>query len=137
MAAALAAEMFRREGFTLSVSSAGVSAYGGSAASKNAILAMEFEKIDLNNHKSQSAEKEILESHALVLTMTRAHLSRVKSICPTANAFTLGEFADSLLDIADPFGGNLDEYKTCAAQIKSLLEACVEKFRDFMIKFSI
>ena len=130
MAAALAKAMFEREGLDISVSSAGVSAYFGSDASKNAILAMNAENLDLTNHKSQEATAALLESSTLVLTMTRAHLSRVKAISPAAHAFTLGEFADSLLDISDPFGGNLEEYQTCAAQIKKLLEAAIEKFKQ-------
>jgi protein-tyrosine-phosphatase len=129
MAAALAAAMFEREGLQIAVGSAGVSAYGGSSASKNAVLAMELEKIDLSAHKSRAAIAELLENAALVLTMTRAHLSYVKTTCPAAKAFTLGEYAGSLLDISDPFGGNLEEYRNCAAQIKVLLESCMEKFR--------
>ncbi|MCL1845254.1 MAG: low molecular weight protein arginine phosphatase [Defluviitaleaceae bacterium] len=128
MAAALAAAIFEREGLEFAVSSAGVFASGGTGASKNAVLAMELEKIDLREHKSRAAAAEILQDAALVLTMTRTHLSHVKSACPAANAFTLGEFAGGFVDVADPFGGNLDEYKFCAAQIKKLLEQCVEKF---------
>lgn len=133
MAAALAAAIFAREGLSFSVSSAGVSASDGSSASRNAIRAMEFEKIDLSAHKSRAALAEFLETATLVLTMTRPHLSRVKVICPAANAFTLGEFASSYMEIADPFGGNLEEYRTCAAQIKKLLEAAVEKFREIAL----
>ena len=128
MAAALAAAIFAREGLDFSVSSCGVCA-GNSAANKNAILAMQAQKLDLASHKSQPATKELLESAALVLTMTRSHLSQVKAICPTAAAFTLGEFSETLADVLDPFGGNLDEYLSCAAQIKKLLEASLEKFR--------
>jgi protein-tyrosine-phosphatase len=130
MAAALAASMFARENINVAVSSAGVSAFAGSSASKNAILAMELEKLDLTAHKSQSVLPELLENTALVLPMTRTHLSHVKAACPKANAYTLGEFAGSLMDISDPFGGNLDEYKTCAAQIKKLLEACLDRFKE-------
>ena len=129
MAAALAAAMFEREGIKLAVGSCGIAAGGGSSASKNAVLAMEHEKIDLSGHLSRAAAVDLLENAALVLTMTRVHLSHVKVACPAAKAFTLGEFAGSLMDIADPFGGNLEEYRTCAAQIKKLLENCVTKFR--------
>ncbi|MCL2225334.1 MAG: low molecular weight protein arginine phosphatase [Defluviitaleaceae bacterium] len=130
MAAALAAAMFKREGLEISVSSAGVSAYGNSSASKNAVAAMELEMLDLSAHRSQLAAAELLQNAALVLTMTRAHLSHVKIACPAAKAFTLGEFAGSTSEVSDPFGGNLDEYRTCAAQIKQLLEDCLEKFRE-------
>jgi protein-tyrosine-phosphatase len=129
MAAALATALFAREKLGISVASAGTNAYDGSCASDNAVLAMEFEKLDLKNHKSQAAALELLQNSALVLTMTRSHLSHVKRIFPEANAFTLGEFAGSAADVCDPFGGDLDEYKNCAAQIKDLLEACLEKFK--------
>ena len=129
MAAALAAEMFKREGLSISVSSAGVYASNGASASKNAILAMESEKIDIRSHKSQAALVEILENTELILTMTRAHLNHVKTICPSANVFTLAEYAEceNFSDISDPFGGSLEEYKSCASQIKKMLETCLKK----------
>ena len=130
MAAALATAMFAREGLNISVSSCGVSVFGSSSASKNAVAAMKPEQIDLSAHKSRQAAAEILGNAALVLTMTRTHLSHVKNFCPAANAFTLGEYAGSFDEISDPFGGSLDEYRKCAAQIKNLLEDCLEKFRE-------
>jgi protein-tyrosine-phosphatase len=129
MAAALAAAVFERGGLKLRVNSAGVSAYDGSSASQNAILAMELEELDLSAHKSRSLQSEIIKDSALVLTMTRAHLKHVKAICPDVKAFTLGEYAGASEDVSDPFGGSLDEYRNCAAQIKRLLEACVERLR--------
>lgn len=132
MAAALAAAIFEREGLKITVSSAGVFASDGSDASKNAVLAMEHEKIDIRTHKSRMAAVEILENAALVLAMTRSHLSHIKTVCPAANAFTLGEYAGGCIDVSDPFGGNLDQYKNCAAQIKQLLEVCVAKFTEIL-----
>ncbi|MCL1843225.1 MAG: low molecular weight protein arginine phosphatase [Defluviitaleaceae bacterium] len=130
MAAALASAIFQREGLTIQVSSAGVFATDGQPASKNAALAMENEKLDLSAHKSRKTLPEILEAATLVLAMTRGHLSHIKNLCPAANAFTLGEFAESLMEISDPFGGNLEEYLTCAAQIKKLLIVCTDKFKN-------
>ena len=132
MAAALAAAIFAREGIDIIVKSAGVAAANGSPASKHALVAMQLENLDLSGHLSQAAAVEVLAKATLILTMTKAHCGRIKAITPSANAFTLGEFADSLVEISDPFGGNLDEYKTCAAQIKELLEACTEKFRGLV-----
>ncbi|MCL2047709.1 MAG: low molecular weight protein arginine phosphatase [Defluviitaleaceae bacterium] len=126
MAAALAEAIFSREGLNFSVGSAGVYA-GASPASKNAILAMQAEQLDLTSHKSQPLSEEALAAAALVLTMTHAHLVRVKEIYPQANVFTLGEYAGLPSDVCDPFGGSLDEYFDCAAQIKALIEASLEK----------
>ncbi|MCL1863937.1 MAG: low molecular weight protein arginine phosphatase [Defluviitaleaceae bacterium] len=127
MAATLAAEIFTQKGLKITVASAGVSAYGGSPASKNAILAMEALGLDLSVHKSQAAAHALIKNASLVLTMTKAHLMHIKAACPTANAFTLGEYAGSIADVSDPFGGSLEEYKNCATQIKNLLENCIEK----------
>lgn len=132
MAAALAAAMFAREGLEIAVASAGVSAYGGSPASKNAILAMQAKNLDLSTHKSQAAALDLINGASLVLAMTKAHLMYVKTINPSANAFTLGEYAGSTTDISDPFGGSLDVYNSCAAQISDLLESCIDKFKEVM-----
>ncbi|MCL2199643.1 MAG: low molecular weight protein arginine phosphatase [Defluviitaleaceae bacterium] len=130
MAATLAAAMFASESLKITVTSAGVSAFGGSPASKNAVLAMEALSLSLSAHKAQPAERDLIENSALILTMTKAHLMHIKAACPTANAYTLGEYAGSKTDISDPYGGSLDVYKACAAQIKTLLEGCKDKFKE-------
>ena len=128
MAAAIAASIFKNEGLEISVLSAGVSAADGHPASENAALAMQEMGLELAAHKSQPALPEILEAAALVLTMTQGHLRYVKSAAPKANAFELGAYVGSPADVCDPFGGSLEVYRTCAAQIKELLHAGLEKF---------
>jgi len=134
MAEALAGLIFEQHNIDVSVCSAGVSAGDGYPASKNAIAAMHSEGIDLRTHKSTQVTEQLLSGANLILTMTSTHLNIVKSICPQSNAFTLSEYAMSDGDVSDPFGGSLEVYNDCAAQIKELIMASVPRLqKDFNI----
>lgn len=130
MAEVLAKKMLASENLEIAVVSAGVAAGVNQSASRNAILAMEAEGLALEMHRTQLTTPELLKSATLILTMTQGHLSHVLSRCPTANAFTLAEYAGNGQDVSDPFGGNEEIYKACAAQIKSLLINCMDKLRE-------
>ena len=129
MAEALAKSIFESHGLDIIVRSAGVSTGDGYPASENAIAAMLEENIDLQAHKSTQISREILADASLVLTMTKGHLSEVRSICPEASAFTLGEYAMTDSDISDPFGDSLEVYRECAAQIKELIMVSLSKIK--------
>ena len=134
MAEALAKSILQNNSIEAQIRSAGVSAWDGTAASKNAIVAMLSHKLDLSAHKSSQVTQELLETASIVLTMTRGHLQIVQSIHKDANAFTLTEYAGSKGDISDPFGGDLKTYKKCATQIKQLIESSVAKLREDLWK---
>ena len=106
------------------ITSMGVAASSGSPASENARKVMKEWGLNLDAHKSKMIDRDLLKSAKLVLTMTRAHLMNVKSVCKKANAFTLAEYAGEEKDIFDPFGSDLQTYQDCAAEIKSLLLVC-------------
>ena len=97
----------------VTVSSAGVAAYEGAKASAYAVEVLREEGIDLSQHRSRPATREMLES-ATVLCMTQGHLLRVKTLCPTADArlFCIDR------DVPDPFTGSLDTYRRTAAVLK-------------------
>jgi len=129
MAQALAQDIFKANDIDIAAYSAGISAFGSSPASKNALTIMVEEGLDLSGHKSQPISPKLLNDAALILAMTAGHLTMVKSICQNINAFTLMEYANNAKkDITDPFGGDLDTYRATAKQIKELLMLCVEKF---------
>ena len=130
MAEALAKKMLADVGLNITVISAGVAAGGGQPASKNAVLAMKTEGLMLSEHRARLTSRELLQDATLILTMTRGHLSHVLAMCPTAKAYTLGEYAGGGIDVSDPFGGNEAQYCECAAQIKALLQSCMDKLRE-------
>lgn len=124
MAAALATQLIKAQ-----VVSAGVYAGDGYPASQNAVQAMADMGIDIKNHQSTQLTTELLENASLVLTMTASHLHAVKTLNPTVNAYTLGAYANTNTGISDPFGGDLNIYKSCATQINTLLQNCLQRLK--------
>jgi len=119
MAAALAAQIFSKA----EIVSAGVNAWGNQPASRHAITVMEEDGLCLLKHRATLVSDEIIKSAKLVLTMTETHKMILLSDYPgeKTKIFNLGEYAGENVDISDPFGGSLEEYRACAAQIKALL----------------
>ena len=129
MAAAMAAQIFAEAGLNLKVFSAGVSAYPGQPASRHAVKIMEEGGLCLLSHKAAVVSREMLSDVALVLTMTGSHRAILLSDYPAAKGkiYTLAEYVGDNSDITDPFGGSIEEYRACAAQIRALLVLAVEK----------
>ena len=129
MAAAMAAKIFAEAGLITEILSAGVSAWPGQPASRHAVTAMEECGLDLLAHKSAIVSDKLIGDAALVLTMTKTHRAMLHSDYPAAKEkiFTLGEYAGENIDISDPYGGSLADYRQCAAQIKSMLEIVAAK----------
>ena len=131
MAAALASSIFAQVGLAIEVASAGVSAWPNQPASRHAISVMKDKGLCLATHKSEPVSKALLDSAALLLTMTSTHKTVLLSDYPKAKdkIFTLGEYTGKNIDISDPFGGSLDTYRACAEEIKLLLELAVKKLK--------
>ncbi len=119
----------------IKVMSAGVAARDGDKASPNAIRAMEELGIDLALHSATQLTAELISEADLILTMTQRHRDMVLIMNPGARdkVYTLIEYAhdgqqdQAGLDIEDPFGGSVEVYRKCAAQIKRALDILIEK----------
>lgn len=119
----------------IKVMSAGVAARDGDKASPNAIRAMEELGIDLALHNATQLTAELISEADLILTMTQRHRDMVLIMNPGARdkVYTLIEYAhdgqqdQAGLDIEDPFGGSVEVYRKCAAQIKRALDILIEK----------
>ena len=129
MAAAMAKEVFAQAGLEATVLSAGISAWPNQPASHHAILVMEEGGLCLLEHQATGISDDLLDEASLVLAMTGNHRAVLLSDYPAAKdkVFTLAEYVGECMDIADPFGGSLEEYRACAAQIKELLVLVAEK----------
>ena len=118
MAQALAADMYGEWEFH----SAGVAAYP-SPASVHAVAVMAERGLCLAAHASQPVTDELLQSVDLVLALADNHkaslLRDFPSLCD--KLYTLGEYTGSDASVADPFGGSLEDYRSCAEQIYGLL----------------
>lgn len=107
--------------------SRGLSAFEGSRASENAIIAASFHGADINSHRSSIVAFEDVENADKVIGMTERHVSALRSMFP--------QFRDKIYpmpyeDIPDPFGGNLETYKYTATRIRAAVEHLIKTLKD-------
>lgn len=131
MAEAIAKNEAKKLNMNINISSAGVHAFKGDSASKNAVIVMEEMGIDLSCHIARPVNKEILEESDVILTMTKSHKELLLSLFPSfyQKVFTIMEYAGLEGDVVDPFGGDIKVYRNCAKQLKDLIDIILEKIR--------
>jgi protein-tyrosine-phosphatase len=107
------------------VRSAGVAAYDGQPASQHTLQVLNERGIS-HDHNAQRLTEELVAWADLILTMTRSHKSLVCTYFPAAadKVFTLREYVgiEGMEDIADPFGGSVEDYRKCAEEIDESLD---------------
>jgi protein-tyrosine-phosphatase len=116
--------------------SAGVSAFTGAPASKEAEEVLRGEELDLSRHRAQRLDKILLGQADLVLTMTSAHKDLLLKMYPEAKkkVYTLLEYGsgEKQGEIPDPFGQGIEVYQQCAATIKEALQAIIPKLKMYL-----
>ena len=114
------------------VNTAGINVYVSSPASENAVKIMEEMGVDISDHMSRQLAKEDVESADLVLVMTHIHKNTLLDLYPqyAEKIYLLPEFAFGTdEEISDPFGGDEQEYRECAAELKKAMDAVYEKVK--------
>lgn len=113
----------------VSISSAGLAAGGVFPASQGAHSVMRDRGLDLSGHRSHQLTPQDIERADVILTMTRGHKQSILAFFPEAKdkVFTLPEYAGVNSDVADPYGGDIRIYKSCADQIAQLVDKIWEK----------
>jgi protein-tyrosine phosphatase len=114
MAEALARQLLKDKP-GVSVSSAGVYAGTGSAASPEAVAAMRERGLDLSAHRSRPLTPQMLAEADQVYTMTGSHRRAVLELVPESELKVQRLDADA--DVADPMGGTAADYREAAEQI--------------------
>ena len=119
-------------GTAYSVASAGLAAWPGQPASPEAVLVMGQRGLSLADHRAQQVDFDQIAASRIVLTMTRAHKEALLRLFPAAEdkIFTLAEYTGGRIDVADPIGGTLQEYHTCADQLTKLIERAWDKINQ-------
>jgi len=116
----------------IEVRSAGIYAENGSAASTNAKKILDEQEIP-HDHQASMLTDKLVEGSDYILTMTLGHKIAVMNQFPNARSktFTLKEFAqlEENRDIADPFGGSEEMYRTTFFEIKEAIEKVVERLK--------
>lgn len=97
------------------VLSAGVMAFDGGPASAEAVQACREAGVDISQHRAQRLTQDLVSRADYVFVMDRSHGKGVTDTWPQAAERT--QLLGGENDIADPIGGDLDVYRSCAQQI--------------------
>jgi protein-tyrosine-phosphatase len=108
----------------IEATSAGTNVYIQTGASYNSILTMGEHNVDISTHTSKPVTSGLIDWADRVYCMTRAQAGLLKKMYPQFEhkVKTLSE-----ADVYDPFGGSLDDYKTCCAQITDSVKKILEE----------
>lgn len=135
MAEAIANKIIRDENKEdmIEVLSAGIYAVPGSMASYNAVKAMEEWDIDVKRHTARQIDLQMMKDADVILTMTEVHKRLLTGFDPVSSSkiFTLKEYANGTVgDIPDPFGGSIEVYRRCAAELKEYIKKALYKISN-------
>lgn len=116
----------------IEVRSAGTSGLEGEPASALAAAVLQMRGVDLGRHRGQRLTEELVEWADLLLVMTERHLLHVLRMFPQATGKTelYSGFVGGVGDVADPYGGDLDEYCECANQLAGMTQGLLTRIRS-------
>jgi protein-tyrosine-phosphatase len=117
----------------LVVSSAGTSAWDGAPASDGAVLVSMEHGMDLTAHRSRVLTREIVEQADLLLVMGPHHLERAVALHDRGKAHLLRHYASrgaSATPVADPFGGDLEAYRTTFEELNATIAQVLDRLTD-------
>ncbi|WP_418771743.1 low molecular weight protein arginine phosphatase, partial [Monoglobus pectinilyticus] len=105
--------------------------FPGSKVSKNSVDALSVENIDISKHQPKQLDFQLISDADLVLTMSSSHKSAIINEFPDLKdkVYTIAEFVGEKSDVSDPFGGDLNLYKSCMIDIKSLIEKLILRIK--------
>ncbi len=119
----MAAALLRKKTNAHTVSSAGLSVLYPAPAAENAVTVMAEYGLDISSHRSRQLTDKMVQDADVILTMTNGHKSILDTLFPSAHdkTFTLGAYAGCAEDVDDPFGGDPETYRACAATLARLI----------------
>lgn len=132
MAEAIAKNEAQKKNIDINIASAGIYAFPGQEASTNAVKAMMEMNLDLSCHKATLVDIELIRKSDLIVTMTLSHKKELISLYSEVSnkIYTLMEYVGENGDVSDPFGGNIEIYRKCAAQLKRAIEKLFLKLKE-------
>lgn len=117
---------------------AGTFAAEGAGATEEAVRAMDEMGLSIAKHKTRQFTKELAEWADIILAMGKEQIEHMEVIAPeqTDIMHTLlgyadyvdGDPAENIYELSDPFGGDLEDYEACAAQLKEAAEKVVHRW---------
>lgn len=112
----------------LTVGSAGTSAWADSTASDGSLLVALEHGLNLGDHRSRTLAQELVNNAQIILTMGPHHLDRVESLGGAGRSWLLTDFAaGEPRPISDPFGGDLDVYRSTFVELEQAIDAVLDR----------
>jgi protein-tyrosine phosphatase len=122
---------------SIEVHSAGVSAFAGDPASKNARRALEPVKLDIASHRSRPLSNQLADQSDLILTMTSQHIEAIHLLHPDLEApvYRFREWMETgSKEVPDPFGGPLDLYVETRDHLAEAIPSIIRFLKDSINK---
>lgn len=102
----------------ITVCSRGIAAVEGASASRFSVQASAELGSDISSHISRQLTESDVRGSDFIFTMTASHAAVIRATFPDCadKVYSIGEYISSD-DIADPYGGDICVYRSCAEQI--------------------
>lgn len=130
LAEALARQLAAERGLSIDFASAGTGAALGAPANDGAILVGLERGVDVSRHRSRPLLPEDVADDTVVLALAASHLAGIRAVSPRARVALLDEYASrgaSSRSVADPFGGDLGDYRRAADEIEQMLGPAIDR----------
>lgn len=131
MAEGFLRDMAEKAGVEVEVASAGLGAMENMPPSTHSIEAMKEDGIDITAQRSQMLTPDMVEEFTHIFGLGEGHIETIRAYFPEAleKTFVLREFIveEGLdLNVPDPIGGDLDEYRLTRNLIKEAMPSILQ-----------
>ncbi|MDE5990664.1 MAG: low molecular weight protein arginine phosphatase [Clostridia bacterium] len=130
LAQAVLQEKIGREKLDIEVDSAGVCCGYGDPMSDNTTAIIDSMDMFFT-HTSQPVTPKLVETSDMVVTMTRSHKAYLKGIVADEKLFCIDDITHKG-DILDPFGGDIQTYRSVEKQLRDAMDAVIEKLNSLV-----
>ena len=118
----------------IEVYSSGIYAYDGDISTWEAKEVMKEYEVDLKDHRATNIRNSNIKEMDLILCATKSHKIAVLDIYPELKekVYTMKEYVGynrenhDKIDIKDPWGYDIETYRSCAAEIDECLELLIK-----------
>lgn len=112
--------------------SSGINACDGDAANEKAIQVLKDKGIDISSNKALKLHEGLLRDADYVFTMTKSHELYLHNYYPQYKnkIKRLGDYTGQARDISDPWGGSLEDYRSCSNELEELIGILADKLGE-------
>lgn len=118
--------------------SSGIYAQDGETSTYEAKTVMEEYDVDLSKHKATNIKNSNINEMDLILCATKSHKYAVIDIFPKLKekTYTMKEYVNynrqyhDNIDIKDPWGYDIETYRSCAAEIDEVLNLLIKNIKS-------